>query len=445
MADGKLTKTRVDQLQPGETIWDVGGVRGFAAKRHAGGGTSFILKYRFDGQQRWLTIGTYGSITLDQGRKAAEAARGKIALGIDPAAERRSLRAQARADARKAQDTVLAVGERFIEEHAKPFRRSWQQPDRAFKLYVYPAWGTRPISDIRRSDVVRLLDQIAKPTKVPGQRRKRGGPVMADHVLAAVRKLFNWHAARDDEFRSPLVKGLARTRPKELARTRTLSDAELRAVWIAAGKASPSTFGALVRFLILTAQRRGEAAGAHWLGVEHAEGAGLVWLIGDDRYKTGVPHAVPLTSEAEAVIGTLPRLGPFIFTTDGRTSFSGFSKAKRQFDRLVEKELRVLDPAARMAPWVLHDLRRTGRSLMSRAGVPADHAERALGHVIPGVRAVYDRHAYLPEKRAALERLAAMVDRILNPPAGNVVELIDKGARVPRTTEATALSEVRRG
>ena len=73
--------------------------------------------------------------------------------------------------------------------------------------------------------------------------------------------------------------------------------------------------------------------------------------------------------------------------------------------------------------WTLHDLRRTARSLMSRAGVSADVAERCLGHVISGVRGTYDRHAYFDEKKRAFEGLAALVERIINPPVANVIPL----------------------
>ena len=76
-----------------------------------------------------------------------------------------------------------------------------------------------------------------------------------------------------------------------------------------------------------------------------------------------------------------------------------------------------------MAPWRLHDLRRTARTLMSRAGVPSDHAERVLGHALPQIRGVYDKYGYLPEKREALEKLAALLDSIINPPPANVVAL----------------------
>ena len=85
-----------------------------------------------------------------------------------------------------------------------------------------------------------------------------------------------------------------------------------------------------------------------------------------------------------------------------------------------------------MAPWVLHDLRRSARSLLSRCNVPGDHAERVLGHVIPGVRGTYDRFEYRDEKRDALEKLDALVERILRP-GEKVVGFPRKGRKTAAT------------
>jgi integrase len=107
-----------------------------------------------------------------------------------------------------------------------------------------------------------------------------------------------------------------------------------------------------------------------------------------------------------AVLAKVPQIGnsDFVFTTDGKTSISGFSKFKRAFDL-----------ASGVSGWTLHDLRRTARSLMSRAGVPSDHAERALGHAIGGIRSTYDRHEFYREKKHAFAALADQIDRILRP------------------------------
>ena len=127
----------------------------------------------------------------------------------------------------------------------------------------------------------------------------------------------------------------------------------------------------------------------------------------------------PLSPAAQDVLAKLPRIGKagYVFTTDGRSGLGGFSKFKRK-----------LDKASGVTGWTLHDLRRTARSLMSRAGIPSDHAERCLGHVIGGVRGVYDRHEFHAEKKRAYEALAAQIERIVNP-KDNVVPLRD--ARLP--------------
>ena len=135
-----------------------------------------------------------------------------------------------------------------------------------------------------------------------------------------------------------------------------------------------------------------------------------VWTIPAMRMKAGVEHVVPLSAAALDVLASLPSNGGLIFTVDGLTPIGGFGYFKRQFDRTVP-----------LPNWTLHDLRRTARSLMSRANVPERHAEACLGHVVPGVAGIYDRHKYLDEMRRAYELLASQIETIVNPPTGNVV------------------------
>ena len=141
------------------------------------------------------------------------------------------------------------------------------------------------------------------------------------------------------------------------------------------------------------------------------------WTIPAARHKSKRDFLCPLSQAAQDVLAKLPVKGRkgWIFTTDGNTPISGFSKGKRAFDEDVLAELRKADPNAKLERWTTHDLRRTARSLMSRAGCDVDHAERALGHVVGGVRGVYDRHEFKAEKARVFEALAAQVERILNP------------------------------
>jgi integrase len=201
---------------------------------------------------------------------------------------------------------------------------------------------------------------------------------------------------------------MARSNPQKRARIRILTDNELRAVWTAASQPG-DLFGAFVRFLLLTAARRDEAARMSRSEIEDG-----VWVIPASRYKTGIDVVIPLSAAARDIIDSLPRIGPdkYVFTRDGMRPIGDGSNSKTKLDKACEAE-----------DWVIHDLRRTARSLMSRAGVSSEVGELCLGHKIPGIRGVYDRHTYLEEKRQAFEALAALIDRIVYPPASNVVAM----------------------
>lgn len=273
-----------------------------------------------------------------------------------------------------------------------------------------PRIGSKSLRDVSRSDVVALLDKIAV----------QNGEVMADRTLAHLSTAFNWHAVRDDTFNSPIIRGMARTKPKERARKRSLNDQEIRDVWKALDTANvPDCYPAFIRTLFLTGARRGEVAGMSWPEID-----GSIWTIPAERgdrqgHKTGDrtgDKVVPLTGRVLALLGKPKRRGFVFSSTNGRVPLSGFRNAKKALDAEIAK-LRRAAKREPMSRWVIHDVRRTARSLMSRAGVPTDIAERVIGHVIPGVRGVYDLHTFLAEKTDALERLGKLVAQILGPPA----------------------------
>ena len=189
---------------------------------------------------------------------------------------------------------------------------------------------------------------------------------------------------------------MGRCKPKERERSRILDDAELKKVWQTAKSAGE--FGALLRFLLLTAARRNEAAHMRWDELDGAE-----WNLPASRNKVKTDLSRPLSRAAQAILEERPRVDgcPFVFTNDGKRPIGGFSYLKKEFDKTCG-----------VTNWQLHDLRRSARSLLSRAGVASDHAERCLGHTIGGVRGVYDRHRYIEEMRLAYEALAALIERI---------------------------------
>ena len=230
---------------------------------------------------------------------------------------------------------------------------------------------------------------------------------------------------------------MGRVKPRERARKRILTDDEIRDLWSAqdsGAKDLPSCYPAYIRALLLTAVRRAECAQMAWRETEPVrcdDFDGDVWTIPAARMKGKLDHAVPLTPAVLGLIGDIPKdtkARPFVFsTTGGGRPFSGYSKAKAALDKEIAK-LRRKDGRGPMPGWVLHDLRRTAKTLMGRAGVRPDISERVLAHVIPGVEGIYDRWGYLPEKHDALTRLAALVDRIIHP-ATNVSSLDEHRAK----------------
>jgi integrase len=360
---------------------------GLALRVSHSGSKSWTYHFTYAGKRNRLTFGNYPAISLTAARTRADEARAAVVEGTDP----RALKGE----------TLRAICEEYQKREGNKLRSAgWQQW--ALERHVYPALGSRPISEIRRSEIVRWLDGIEASAGAP----------MADRALATVRKIMNWYAIRSDDFRSPIVRGM--TRSKAGPRERTLTDDELRVVWKTAGDAG--VFGNYLRFLLLTAARKGEAADLEWSELTQAD-----WTLPAARNKTKMDLVRPLSKLAQSI---LPKPdGKFVFTKGGSSINKRLAGYKHNFDIQVLDELRKTDAAAEPLPrWTLHDLRRTARSLMSRAGVPSDHAERCLGHVIGGVRGVYDRHEYHREKAQAFEALAALIERIVSG-GGDVVPL----------------------
>lgn len=368
-------------------------VPGFGVRVTDKGKKSYILTARFPGSANPTrrTIADVGAMELAKAREVARAWLVQIAAGLDPQAERE----RARQEAAKRPLTFAVVAEQFMKQHVRRNAlRSGDEIDRLMKKDVLPVWREREFVSIRRGDVARLLDGI-----------EARAPVHADHVLAILSKLFNWYMAREEDYLSPVVRGMRRTAPKDHARSRVLTDDEIRLFWAASGGAG--IYGVFLRTALLTAQRRAKVVGMKWSDIDD-EG---VWTIpAEPREKTNA-RSLKLSEPALSIIGALPRVEDcdFVFAGRGRVPINGMSKAKKALDATMNKASETP-----VANWTVHDLRRTARSLMSRAGVRPDVSERVLGHAIPGVEGVYDRYSYDPEKADALAKLAGLVMRIVD-------------------------------
>jgi integrase len=367
---------------------------------------SFIVRFRFRGLQRKLTLGpcliAHGDesepdtvpeldtpLSLAAARELATKALRQAKSGSDPAAAKQRQRQEQLA---AESDTLQAISEEYLRREGPRFR-TLNQRRADLELLCARALGRLPVAQITRGQYTRALDHIAD----------HNGPVRSDRCLSALRTLLTWHARRSD-FVSPLAPGGRRTSIQERARSRVLSDDELRRVveTAEAQQREGDPFGGFVLFTLHTAARRGETAG---LRRSELSDGGQTWVIPAARYKSKRDTLIPLSEAAQRIIAAQPPRGDLVFSVDGRRPMGNFDERKVAFDKL-----------AGVNGYVLHDLRRTSRTLLSRAGVGADIAEMALGHALTGVRGTYDRHAYESEKRHAFERLARQIAAVVHPP-----------------------------
>lgn len=352
-------------------------LRGLYVRVQPSGAKSFVTVARDPyGKQVWTTIGAADVLGVDEARDLAREAIKRVRQGL-PAIEPPPARP----------DSFKAVAENWLKRHvaAKRFRSEYEIR-RVLERYVYPHWGNRDFISIKRSDISTLLDHV----------EDNHGAQQADKVLSVARGIANWFAGRDDDYVSPFVRGMRR---HSGARTRVLEDDELPVIWKTAE--GNGQFGAIVRLLLLTGQRREKVNSMKW-----ADLADGVWTIATVEREKNNAGSLALPAQALAIIQAQPGVGenPYVFAGRGNGAYD-ISQSKAPFDRKLPK----------MPHWTLHDLRRTSRSLMSRAGVRPDIAERVMGHAIAGIEGVYDRHSYREEKADALRRLAMLVDGIVNP------------------------------
>jgi len=358
--------------------------RGFGVRCTKAGLKSFVLNYRLRGREHRFTIGRWPDWSCVAAVREARELRRRVDSGENPLDDRAP---------DPSTKTVAKLLDDFCDRYVLENLRSAAAIKSAFERLVKPQIGKVGIYDLRRSHVAKMLDAIEDGC----------GPVMADRTRAYVRKALSWYAQRDDQFNlnAAIVKVAPRANPKERARTRILTDEEIRVLWPLLDHAG--TFGALVKVLLLTAQRRDEVA--HMSRKEI--GPDKIWLIPATRYKTKIANAVPLSKAALDIIDAQPDGCDYVFASSIGTPFTAFGKNKAVLDNAMEKELR--QRGVELPNWTLHDLRRTAKTLMTRAGVRPDLSERVLGHVIGGVEGTYDRHSYETEKRDALEKLAGII------------------------------------
>lgn len=368
-----------------------------------GGSKTFrVLTYDTNGKPRTHKLGRYPAMKVKEARAKA----------------REYFEHPEKAEAEAKAGTFREVAENWLKRHVQASKmRSEREIRRHLNRYIYLKWKDRPFIEIRRGEVNDLLDAIAD----------NHGIQQADACLATIRSIMNWYVTRNEHYVSPIVQGMRRDKrkPDERKRKRKLTDDEIRSVWKAAGDAG--TFGGIVRLALLTGQRREKIATMRWSDVQDG-----VWTIRAEAGEKGTAGALKLPKLALDVIEAQPRIAgnPFVFAGSPRgrrrrsgnsrpaelPAFGAWSQRKAELDAKLPKD---------MPHWTVHDLRRTARTLMPKADVSPEIAERILGHTpkITDVQDTYDVGDYFDEKADALARLAALIETIINPPKGNVVSM----------------------
>ena len=206
----------------------------------------------------------------------------------------------------------------------------------------------------------------------------------------------------------------------------------------------------MFQLLLLTAQRRDEVGGLEWSELDLDK---RLWAMPRHKAKNDREHEVHLSALAMEIVERLPAIGEeprFVFTTTGETHVSGYSKSKERLDRHMLEQMHAelsiagRDPErAAIEKWNLHDLRRTAATGMARLNIQPHVVDRILNHVsgtIRGVAAVYNRHAYIEERKAALETWGRYVENLVRPQAANIVQIA--GVRLTRTGTSRDLSSI---
>ena len=373
--------------------------------------------YRFAGKARRMTLGTYSAVSLASAHVKHANAKELLAKGADPGA----LHVEKRQAERQA-ETVTDIAEEYLEKWARPRKRSAGEDERILRKDVLPVWGKRKAKDIRRRDVILLLDTIVE----------RGAPIAANRTLGVIRRMFNFAISRDLLNTTPVA--MVKPPAKENQRERVLSPEEMRVFWkgLDEGPISPGICLAL-KLQLVAAQRKGELIGAALSEFDLEEEK--VWIIPPERAKNGKTHRVPLSPLAISLIedaraladgsewlfpspkGDIPVKPQAVNQALYRACLPIAERPKAA--RLSNK------PTIGLTGIVPHDLRRTAASGMAALGINRLVISKILNHVESSVTSIYDRHGYNAEKRHALESWANHLESILSgkPKTDNVVTL----------------------
>jgi len=391
-----LTDTALKALKPSDKPFTVTDERGLYVEVLPTGGIAWRYRYWFNGKQEKVSLGKYPALTLKNARRKRDEAANMVAMGVSPATEKQRSKSAVKVDV-KAPTTVAEFGERYFREVVA---RDWKNitlPRRYFDKCIVPAIGQRPICSVTTAEVRDII----------WQKKNEGFDAAANQLRGVMKRMFDYAITHGEMTTNPVNALPTRDVHRAKARERALSPTEIKTFLTAVAESNiRKQFKIALRLTLLTLVRKSELRLARWEHVDLDKGE---WSIPAEHSKTGKPHIVYLSRQATALFRSLIPLG-----SGSELVLPGRSSLKKPFaHNAINQALKTSMVGEDVPAFTVHDLRRTASTLLHEAGWGSDIVEKALNHNIGGIRGVYNRAAYAPQRREMLQAWADLVDQYL--------------------------------
>lgn len=387
-----LTDTALKALRPRNKPYTVADERGLYVEVFPTGGIVWRYRYRIAGKREKLTLGKYPDLTLKNARIKRDEAGQAVAMNKSPA-QQKQLAKRAATEA----TTVAEFGERFFREIVAKDRQDITIPRRYFDKSIVPAIGTKPVRDVTTEDVRAII----------WKKKDEGFDAAAGNIRGVLKRLFDYAMTSGLVTVNPVLALPMRHVHRAKSRDRTLSPDEIRVFLKAAFESNiRRQFKIGLHLILLTMARKSELLLARW---EHVDLESAEWHIPAENSKTSKPHIVYLSRQAVTLFKELRALA-----SGSQLVMPGRGSLTKPFaQNAINNALKVALAGQEIPAFTIHDLRRTASTLLHENGWPSDVVEKALNHTIGGVRGVYNRAEYEPQRREMLQFWADFVDQLM--------------------------------